>query len=88
MKAPVADIETARPPLPPGVIGNRTARREVFKIELAVISKKVDFYGGLFSVKPHTHISAISKTNLIIIPSLNHNYEKAVKGNQSLIDWI
>jgi transcriptional regulator GlxA family with amidase domain len=65
-----------------------TGRKELFKIELAGISKKVDFYGGLFTVKPHTNISAISKTNLIIIPSLNHNYVKAVKGNKPLIDWV
>lgn len=66
----------------------QTGRREVFKIELAGISKSVEFYGGLFTVKPHTHISAITQTNLIIIPSLNHNYQKAVKGNKSLIDWV
>ena len=65
-----------------------TGRKEVFKIELASLSKKVEFYDGLFTVKPHTHISTITKTNLIIIPSLNHNYQKAVKGNQLLIDWI
>jgi transcriptional regulator GlxA family with amidase domain len=65
-----------------------TGRRELFKIELAGISKEVEFYGGLFSVKPQTHIAAISQTNLIIIPSLNHNYGKAVKGNKLLIDWL
>ncbi|HYK56772.1 MAG TPA: helix-turn-helix domain-containing protein [Flavisolibacter sp.] len=65
-----------------------TGKREVFKIELAGLSKKVEFYDGLFSVKPHTHISSIIKTDLIIIPSLNHNYEKAVKGNRRLIEWI
>ena len=65
-----------------------TGRRELFKIELAGISKKVDFYDGLFTVTPHTNISTITKTNLIIIPSLNHNYQKAVKGNQMLVDWI
>src|SRR5205814_2108772 len=65
-----------------------TGRRELFKIELAGISKEVEFYGGLFTVKPHTNISTITKTNLIIIPSLNHNYQKAVKGNQLLIDWM
>src|SRR6478735_2557966 len=65
-----------------------TGRRELFKIELAGISKKVDFYEGLFTVKPHTHISAITKTNLIIIPSLNHNYQKAIKENKPLIDWV
>ena len=63
-------------------------KKELYKIELAGISKKVEYYGGLFSVKPHTSISAIAKTNLIIIPSLNHDYLKAVKHNKSLIDWI
>jgi len=65
-----------------------THRKELFRIELAGISKKVEFYDGLFTVKPHTNISTIAKTDLIIIPSLNHNYQKAVKGNQALIDWI
>lgn len=66
----------------------KTGKPAVFKIELAGISKKVDFYDGLFSVKPHTNISTIKKTNLVIIPSLNHNYDKAVKKNQLMIDWI
>lgn len=65
-----------------------TGRRELFKIELAGISNEVKYYDGLFTVKPHTYISAITKTNLIIIPSLNHNYEKAVKANSLVIDWI
>src|SRR5215831_12696485 len=63
-------------------------RRELFKIELAGISRQVEFYGGLFTVRPHANISSITKTNLIIIPSLNHGYQKALSGNQSLIDWI
>ena len=62
--------------------------KELFKIELAGISKNVDFYNGLFSVRPHTDISAITKTNLVIIPSLNHNYQSAIEGNKPLIDWI
>jgi transcriptional regulator GlxA family with amidase domain len=65
-----------------------TGRKELFKIQLAGISKEVDFYEGLFTVKPHTHISAITTTNLIIIPSLNHNYEKALKPNKPLADWV
>jgi len=65
-----------------------TGRGELFKIQLAGISKKVDFYDGLFSVKPQIHISEIRKTDLIIIPSLNHNYYKAVKENQAMINWV
>lgn len=62
--------------------------KEVFKIELAGVAKKVQFYDGLFSVQPHTDISKIRKTNLVVIPSLNHNYEKTVTQNQVMIDWI
>ncbi len=63
-------------------------KKELFTIQLAGISKKVEYNDGLFTVKPHTNISAITKTNLIIIPSLNHNYQKSVKGNKELIYWI
>jgi transcriptional regulator GlxA family with amidase domain len=61
---------------------------ELFIIQLAGISKEIEFYEGLFMVKPHTYISNIDTTDLIIIPSLNHNYNTAVKGNQVAIDWI
>lgn len=63
-------------------------KKSLFKIELAGISKEVDFYDGLFSVKPHRHISSITKTDLVIIPSLNHNYQQAMEGNKVLIGWI
>lgn len=63
-------------------------KKEVFKIEVAGVAKSVDYYEGLFSVNPHTSISAISKTDLIIIPSLNHNYVTALKHNKLLIDWV
>jgi transcriptional regulator GlxA family with amidase domain len=62
--------------------------KEVFRIELAGTSAEVDFYGGLFTARPHKHISEIRKTDLVIIPSLNHNYQQAVKANGELIDWI
>lgn len=65
-----------------------SGKRPVFTIELAGVSKKVDFYDGLFSVKPHTHIATIAKTHLIIIPSLNHQYARAIKENEVLINWV
>jgi transcriptional regulator GlxA family with amidase domain len=65
-----------------------SGKESMFEIELAGVSKEVEFYGDLFLVKPQINISGISETDLIIIPSLNHNYHKAVKGNQELMDWI
>ena len=71
------------------VYWKKNGRKELFTIELAGISRKVDFEGGLFTAKPHTNISAIAKTNLVIIPSVSsHSYQTAVKENKLLIDWI
>jgi transcriptional regulator GlxA family with amidase domain len=66
----------------------QSGKEELFSIQLAGISEEVEFYEGLFTVKPHVHISTITKTDLIIIPSLNHQYEKAVDGNRAMIDWV
>ena len=66
----------------------KSGKKELFKIQLAGLSKKAEFYKGLFSVKPHLNISAIKKTNLIIVPSLNHNYQEALKSNKMLINWM
>lgn len=63
-------------------------RKPIFQIQLAGLSKKVEFYDGLFSVKPHTHISGILKTDLIIIPALNKDFNSAIKKNKKLTDWI
>lgn len=66
----------------------QSGKKELFKIELAGISRKVEFNDGIFTVKPHTSISAVSKTDLIIIPSLNHNYQETLKENKELIKWL
>jgi transcriptional regulator GlxA family with amidase domain len=61
---------------------------QLFSIQLAGVSNSIEYYDGLFTVKPHVYISAIIKTDLIIIPSLNHEFLEGVKANQLLIDWI
>lgn len=63
-------------------------KKELFRIQLAGVSGKVDFLDGLFTVKPHVNISEITKTNLVIIPSLNHNYKNVMKENKTIITWI
>jgi transcriptional regulator GlxA family with amidase domain len=67
----------------------KTGKKEPFKIELAGIAKKVKYSDGLVSVQPEINISAITNTNLIIIPpSLIRSYKNASKANQLLIDWF
>jgi transcriptional regulator GlxA family with amidase domain len=66
----------------------QTGKKELFVIELVGTSKKVQFNNGLFTAKPHTNILSVAKTNLIVIPSLDHNYPKAMKRNKLLVDWL
>lgn len=63
-------------------------KKEIFRIELAGVAKKTTYYDGLFEVKPHRDISTIRKTDLVIIPSLNHQYDKAINTNKKMISWI
>jgi len=63
-------------------------KKELFYIQLAGISEKVEFNQGIFTVKPHLHISQVNKTDLIIIPSLNHNYNLALEHNAELVQWL
>ncbi|TSJ41065.1 helix-turn-helix domain-containing protein [Mucilaginibacter corticis] len=63
-------------------------RKPVFHIELAGVSASADFHGGLFSARPHKLISEIKRTDLVIIPSLNHNYQASTSINGELTDWI
>lgn len=60
----------------------------LFEIRLAGVSEQVDFNGGLFSVRPQLQLSDITATHLIIIPSLNHNYDLALDGNAALVSWL
>lgn len=66
----------------------KAGREKVFDIELVGTNDKEEFYHGLFTVNTQKHIYDIDKTDLIIIPSLNHNYGEAISGNETLIKWI
>src|SRR5688500_9593 len=66
----------------------RVGKKEVFKIELAGLSKHVSFHDGLFSVKPHALFSAIKKTDFIIIPAIGKDFTNILAANKPLIPWI
>lgn len=65
-----------------------SGRTPVFSVQLAGLSDTVGYYDDLFYVKPHVHVSAVERTDLVIIPSLNHRYEDALKENEPLVGWI
>src|SRR5436305_1437086 len=62
----------------------RAGKKELFKIESAGVSKKTAIGDGLITLKPETTISALGKTNLIIIPSIVYNSKGLSKENQVL----
>lgn len=66
----------------------RMHNKQIFNIRLAGTAKKVDFDEGLFSVKTQANINELDKVDLIVIPSLDHNYDKAIKLNPDIIDWL
>lgn len=68
--------------------GKRSGRNQTFKIEIAGLSKRTTFEHGLITVKPHCQVHDIKKTNLVIVPSVARDYQKAMKGNKQIVEWI
>jgi len=66
----------------------KCGKRDLFKVELTGVASMAEFDNGLLTVKPQANISDITKTDLIIIPSLVSDYQKAMKGNKLLVNWI
>jgi len=64
------------------------SKRQLFKIELAGVSKKSEICHGSFALIPQKLISSIHKTDLIIIPSLIRDYQKPAAQEKRLINWI
>lgn len=64
--------------------GNKT----MYQVEIVGVDDQAAFAKGILSVKTHRTVSQLSKTDLIIIPSVDENFDKDVKGNKVLLDWI
>src|SRR5579859_5839872 len=64
----------------------KKGRQELFKIELAGVSKSSSYHNGSVVIRPEFNISGISSSNLIIIPpSLIRSYNKSEQRNKLLI---
>ncbi len=63
-------------------------KEPVFNIQLVGDAASVEFFDGLFTVKPHTTITYVSKTDMVIIPSLNHHFREALQQNDAIAGWI
>lgn len=62
---------------------------DLLNVKLVGISDTVEFYDGIFTIKPHANIETVDKTNLIIIGALNNSdYSYSIEQNQPIINWI
>lgn len=65
----------------------KIGKQPQMKIQIAGFVKELKLDDGFFSIHP-ADIREIRKTDLVIIPSVAHAYDKVIKENASLISWI
>lgn len=63
-------------------------KEPTFDVQLVGLTSEVTFDGGLYSIKPEVHFSAVSTTDLIIIPSLTGYISTSVYLNKDCCMWI
>jgi transcriptional regulator GlxA family with amidase domain len=61
--------------------------RPMMEVRIAGFETELKLDGGFFSIFP-VSIEEIQKTDLLIIPSVSHEYDRVLKENAGLISWI
>jgi transcriptional regulator GlxA family with amidase domain len=60
----------------------------VFNVQLVGLTEEVSLTGGQFTAHNGALINDVKKTDLIVIPALDGDIEKAVEANRDFIPWI
>lgn len=60
----------------------------MFNVQLVGLTKEVKLHNGAFTVHTDALIGEVKKTDLIFIPALFGDMEKALNANQDFIPWI
>ncbi|NII27029.1 helix-turn-helix domain-containing protein [Pseudoflavitalea sp. X16] len=66
----------------------KLGHESVFRVQVVGLSKTVELYDGLFTIRPHACISEIDHTDLIIIPALSGDFAAKVPFNVDYLPWI
>ena len=69
------------------VYWQKMGNRPMMRIQVAGFVKELTLDAGFFSVHP-VNIEDIEKTDLLIIPSVDYDYDNIIKENAPLIAWI
>ena len=65
----------------------KMGNQPVFEVRIAGFESELKLDAGFFSIHP-VNIKELKKTDLLIIPSLSHDYDNILKENKALISWI
>ena len=65
----------------------KTGNKSKMEISIAGFMSELKMDAGFFSVHP-VNIKEIKNTDLVIIPSLSHDYDNIIRDNKELIEWI
>ncbi|MFM9984769.1 MAG: GlxA family transcriptional regulator [Flavobacteriales bacterium] len=60
----------------------------LFNVKLVGATEEIKLNDGLFSIHPDVQLGDVRKSDLVIIPALFGNMQKAIAANQVLIPWI
>lgn len=60
----------------------------LFKVQLVGLSKETQLNNGLYTVNPDKVINDVEKTDLIVIPALQGDLQKALALNENFLSWI
>ena len=60
----------------------------LFKVQLVGLSNGTELSGGLFTVNTELVLDEVANTDLIIIPALDGDIQKALEKNRDFIPWI
>ena len=60
----------------------------VFDVQLVGITHETKLSGGAFTANAHVLIKDVKKTDLIIIPAIDGDIQKAIEDNKEFIPWI
>jgi len=69
------------------VFWQKTGKRPIMEICIAGFETELKLEAGLFSIHP-ADIKDIISTDLVIIPSVDYEYDNVIKENAALIAWI
>jgi transcriptional regulator GlxA family with amidase domain len=60
----------------------------LFQVQLAGLKKEVPAAGGKYNVYPDVLLKDLTQTDLIVIPALDGDLEKALETNREFVPWI